>query len=93
MELTLVCVVSVAIIHCIILILDMQSAQYLRLSGIIANQKSFCVVAFSVSAACKTLIPHRLLKYSIVVFDFSSYDKKACSCLMSVGLFGGYGTV
>ena len=71
----------------------MQSARYLRLSGIISDHTSFCVVALSVSAACATLIPHRLLKYYGVLFECRSADKKARGCMMSVGLFGDSGTV
>ena len=63
----------------------MRSAQYMRLSGIIANRTSFCVVALIVSAACATLIPHRLLKYYGVLFECRSADKKARGCMMSVG--------
>ena len=71
----------------------MQSAQYLQLSGIIADRTRFCVVAFSVSAACATLIPHCSLKSSGVVCECRSADKKTCGCLVLIGLFGGSGTV
>ena len=85
--------VSVAILHCIILTLNMRSNQYLRPSGVIADHTSFCVVAFSVSVDCETMIPHRSLKSSGVVFECRSADKKARGYLLSVGLFGGSGTV
>ena len=93
MKLTLACMVSATIVHFSILILNMQSAQYLQLSGIIADCTSFCVVDFSVSAACTTLIPDCSLKYSGVVFECSSDDNKSRGCLMLVGFFGGSGTV
>ena len=93
MELTLACIVSVTIIHCSLLTLNMWSARYLRLSKIISNCTSFCVVAFSVSAACATLIPHCSCKSYSVVFECQSADKKSCGCMMSIGFFGGSGTV
>ena len=93
MELALACMVSIVIVHCSILTLNMRSTRYLRLSGIIADCTSFCVVAFIVSAACATLFHHSSLKYSVVVFECCSADKKACGCLISVGLFCGSGTV
>ena len=93
MELTLACMVSVEIVHCSLLKLNMQSAQYLQLSGIIDDHTNLCVVAFSISAAGATLIPHCLLKTSGVVFECCSADKKARGCLVLVGLFGGSGTV
>ena len=68
MELALECMVSITILHCSILTLNIQSARYLRLSGIMADYTRFFVVAFSVSAARVTLIPNRLLKSSAVVF-------------------------
>ena len=80
-------------LHCSIFTLNMRSARYLRLSGIIANCTSFCVVDFSVNAACAALTPHHLLKSSGVVFEYCSVDKKARGCLISVGYFGGSGTV
>ena len=85
--------VSVAIIYCSLFTLNMWSARYMWLSGIIVDRTSFCVVAFSNSAACETLIPHRLLKPFGVVFKCLSADKKARGCLLLVGSFGGYGTV
>ena len=93
MELNLACMVYVTIVHCSLLKLNMQSARCLQLSGIIKNCTSFCVVTFSVSAACATLITHSSLTYFGVVFKCRSADKKARGCLMSVGLFGGSGTV
>ena len=93
MELTLACMVYVKIVHYNLLTLNMKSARYLQLGGIIANRTSFCVVSLSFSAAFATLIPHFSLKYSDVVFKCRSVDKKACGCLMSVRLFGGYGTL
>ena len=84
---------SVEIVHCSILKLNMRSAQYLRLSGIIANRTNLCVVVFSVSTDCTTLIPHRLLKFSGVVFECCSDDKKSRGCLMSFRLYGGSGMV
>ena len=85
----------VSVRNCKLLFLDIKiwSAQYLRLSGIIANHTSFCVVDFYVSAACATLITHHSLKYSGVVFECHSTDNKSRGCLMSVGFFGGSGTV
>ena len=93
MELTLSCMVSVEIVQCSILTLNMRSARYLQLSGIISDHKSLYVVAFSIRDACATLIPHHLIKYYGVVFKCCSTDKKARGCLMLVGLFGGSGTV
>ena len=75
MDLTLVCTVYVAIVHCSLLTLNMQSVQYLRLSGIISNHKNLSVVVFSVSAACASLIPHHSPKSSGVVFKCRSSDK------------------
>ena len=89
----LACMVFVTILHCSILTLNIRSTRYLRLSGIISDLTSFCVVAFSVSAAFATLIHHHLLKSSGVVFECRSADKKACGCLMMVWLFGSSGTV
>ena len=80
-------------LHCSLLTLNMLSARYLQLSGLISNHRSCCVVAFSVSDACSTLIPHHLLRYSAVVFECSSSDKKASVFLVSVELFCGYSTV
>ena len=85
--------VPVTIVHCSILTLNMQSNRYLRLSDIIDDHTSLCVADFSFSAACTTLIPHSLLKSSGVVFECRSADKKARGFLMSVGFFGGSGTV
>ena len=93
MELTLACMVYVKIVHYNLLTLNMKSARYLQLSGIISNCTSFCVVDFSVSATCATLIPHRLLKSSDVVFKCRSSDKKSRGCLMLVICFGGFGTL
>ena len=93
MVLNLDFMVSVAILHCSILTLNIRSARYLRLSGIIANHTSFCVVDFRVSASCATLNYHCSLKSSGVVFDCRSADKKALGCLVLVGLFGGSVTV
>ena len=93
MELTLVCMVYVTIVHFSLLTLNMQSARYLRLSGIIADCTSFCVVAFSVIDTCATLINYCSLKSSGVVIECRSADKKACVCLMSVRIFGCSGTV
>ena len=93
MDLNLACMVSVKIVHCTTLTLNMWSSQYLQLSGIISDCTSFCVVAFSVSAACATLIPHRSLKPSCAVFKCRYADKKTCGCLMLVVFFGGSGTV
>ena len=87
------CIVSVAIVHCSLFTLNMRSAWYLQLSGIIYDRTSFCVVAFSITAACATLIPHFLLKYSSVMFVCCYADKKALSCLVSVGFFGGSATI
>ena len=85
--------VSVKIVHCSLLTLNRQYARYLRLGGIIAYHRSFCVVDFSVSDYCETLIPHIFLKSSGVVLECWYADKKARGCLMSVRLFGGSGTV
>ena len=93
MELTLACMVSVAIVHCILFTLNIQSAQYLRLSCIIVYRTSFCVVAFSVSAAFVKLIPHSFLKSYGFVFECSSADNKYRCFLTLVGFFGGSGTV
>ena len=93
MELNLACMVSVAILHCSLLPLNMKSARYLRLSGIIADHTSFCVVSFKVSADCAPLIPNLSLKSYSVVFECCYDDKKSRDCLMSVGIFGGSGTV
>ena len=89
----LACMVSIAIVQCILLILNMQSSWYLRLIGTIFDRTNFCVIAFSVSAACATLILHRSLKSAGVVFECCSSDKKSRGCLMSVRFFGGSGTV
>ena len=80
-------------VHYSFLTLNMQSAKYLRMSSIIIDCTSFYVVAFSVSAACATLIPHHSFKYYGVVFKRRSDDKKGRGCLMLVGLFGVSGTV
>ena len=93
MELDLACMISVTIVHCSIFTLNMWSAQYLQLSGIISNRTSFCVVAFSFIAYCATLIPRHLLNSSGLLFKCRSDDNKYCGCLMSVGLSGGSGTV
>ena len=93
MKLTVACMVSATILHCSILTLNMQSARYLWLSGIISDCTSFYVVAFSVSSVCATLIPLIFLKSYGVMFECRSADNKACGCLVLVGLFGGSGTV
>ena len=93
MELKLACMVSVAIVQCSPLTLRMRYDWYLQLSVIISDHTSFCVVDFSISAACATLITHRLLKYSSVVFKFRYDDKKARGCLMLVRFFGSSGAV
>ena len=72
-----------------ILTLNMWSTWYLQLSGIFSECPSSCVVSFSVSLACATLIPHRLLKYYVVVFECWSADRKSCGCLILVRFFGG----
>ena len=93
MELTLAWMVSVTIVHCSLLKLNMWSAWYLRLNGIITDCTSFCVIDFSVSDAWATLIPHCLLKSHGVVFECCSSDNKSHGCLMPFGFFGGSGTV
>ena len=82
MKLNFACMVSVAIIHCSLLTLNMRSSRYLQLSGKISDRMSFCAVDFSVIAARATLIPYRLLKSSSVVFKCFSADQKDCGCLM-----------
>ena len=93
MELTLECMVPVVSIHCSLMTLNIRSDRYLRLSGIIADCTSLCVVALSASAIFTTLIPHCLFKSSCVVFECRSADKKDRGCLMLVVLFGGSGMV
>ena len=93
MDLTLACMLYIANVHFSLLTLNMQSDRYMWLSGIITYCTSFCGVYFSFSAGCATLIPHHLLKSSVVVFKCFSADKKDFGCLISVEFFGGYGTV
>ena len=93
MELTFACMLSVAIVHCSLLTLNIWSTQYLRLSVIITDHTSFFVVDFIISADCATLIPHHSLKSSGAVLKFCSADKRAHGCLISVRFFGGYGTI
>ena len=75
--------VLVEIVPCILRTSNIWSALYLRVSGIIVDLVSFCVVDLRVSAYWDILSPHLSLRYSAVVLECLFLDKNVRGILTS----------